>query len=142
MSLGGLSSFGEDACGHLFAASVNGGVYRIQDGALSACPTGTPNPPAAAADGLAPRAAAAGLVLLVTRPPSNKKKTAARSSLARPSCESFRGLVREPAPLGRGRKSVTPSRRWLACHHRQGAAIEHASRGRLTDLNPEEIETS
>jgi glucose/arabinose dehydrogenase len=45
MSLGGLSSFGEDACAHVFAASVSsGGVYRIQDGALSPCPTGTPGP--------------------------------------------------------------------------------------------------
>ena len=52
MSVSGLSSFGEDACGHLFAASVSGGVYRIQDGALSPCPTGTPNPPAAADCGL------------------------------------------------------------------------------------------
>src|SRR3954447_762667 len=48
LSLGGLSSFGEDACAHLLATSVNGGVFRIQDGALSPCPSGTPNPPASA----------------------------------------------------------------------------------------------
>jgi glucose/arabinose dehydrogenase len=57
MSLPGLSSFGEDACGHLFAASVGGGgVYRIQDGALSPCPSGTPSPPATAGCGLSTKA--------------------------------------------------------------------------------------
>jgi glucose/arabinose dehydrogenase len=50
MSLAGLGSFGEDACAHVFATSVSdGGVYRIQDGAPSPCPAGTPGPPAAAA---------------------------------------------------------------------------------------------
>jgi hypothetical protein len=33
----GLSSFGEDACGHIYAASLVGPVYRIQDGAVSPC---------------------------------------------------------------------------------------------------------
>jgi glucose/arabinose dehydrogenase len=56
MSLSGLSSFGEDACGHLFAASISGGVYRIQDGAVSPCPSGVANPPAAASCGLRSRA--------------------------------------------------------------------------------------
>jgi hypothetical protein len=36
----GLSSFGEDACGHIFAASINGPVYRLQDGAVSPCSLG------------------------------------------------------------------------------------------------------
>jgi hypothetical protein len=31
----GLSSFGQDACGHIYAASLTGPVYRIQDAALS-----------------------------------------------------------------------------------------------------------
>jgi glucose/arabinose dehydrogenase len=39
-----LSSFGEDACGRLYAASLDGPVYRIQDGAATPCnfraPTG------------------------------------------------------------------------------------------------------
>ena len=44
-----LSSFGEDACGRLYAASVNGAVYRIQDGAPTPCtfpppPAGRPAP--------------------------------------------------------------------------------------------------
>jgi glucose/arabinose dehydrogenase len=40
LSVSGLSSFGEDACGHLFAASLSGPVYRIQDGPLAGCPAG------------------------------------------------------------------------------------------------------
>jgi Glucose / Sorbosone dehydrogenase len=32
-----LSSFGEDSCGHVYAASLEGHVYRIQDGAVSPC---------------------------------------------------------------------------------------------------------
>jgi hypothetical protein len=32
-----LSSFGEDACGHIYAASLTGPVYRLQDGAVSPC---------------------------------------------------------------------------------------------------------
>jgi Glucose / Sorbosone dehydrogenase len=32
-----LTSFGQDACGHIYAASLDGPVYRLQDGALSAC---------------------------------------------------------------------------------------------------------
>jgi glucose/arabinose dehydrogenase len=56
MSLSGLSSFGEDACGHLFAASASGGVYRIQDGAVSPCPSGIANPPASPGCGLSAKA--------------------------------------------------------------------------------------
>jgi glucose/arabinose dehydrogenase len=56
MNLSGLSSFGEDACGHLFAASISGGVYRIQDGAVSPCPTGIANPPASTECGLSTKA--------------------------------------------------------------------------------------
>jgi hypothetical protein len=42
----GPTSFGEDACGRIYVASINGPVYRIQDGAPSACPPGqTPAPP-------------------------------------------------------------------------------------------------
>jgi len=39
------TSFGEDSCGRLYVASHAGPVYRIQDGAPSACPVGPPPPP-------------------------------------------------------------------------------------------------
>jgi hypothetical protein len=37
------SSFGEDGCGHVYVASLDGPVSRIQDGAVSPC--GAPPPP-------------------------------------------------------------------------------------------------
>ncbi|MEO8687069.1 MAG: PQQ-dependent sugar dehydrogenase [Solirubrobacteraceae bacterium] len=46
-----LASFGEDACGHVYVVSIDGGsVDRIQDGAVGACvlrpgPAAIPNPP-------------------------------------------------------------------------------------------------
>ncbi|MDA0139191.1 PQQ-dependent sugar dehydrogenase [Solirubrobacter deserti] len=40
-----LSSFGEDMCGRLFVVSLSGPVYRLVDGAPSACPA-PPVPPA------------------------------------------------------------------------------------------------
>jgi hypothetical protein len=41
----GLSSFGMNSCGHIFAASRGSdAVYRLQDGAPSACQTETPSP--------------------------------------------------------------------------------------------------
>jgi glucose/arabinose dehydrogenase len=33
-----LVSFGEDGCGRLYAVSINGPVYRLQDGTASPCP--------------------------------------------------------------------------------------------------------
>ena len=43
LSVAALTSFGEDACGHIYAASLNGPVYRLQDGAVSSCSfNGTP----------------------------------------------------------------------------------------------------
>jgi glucose/arabinose dehydrogenase len=46
-----LSSFGEDACGRVYAASLNGPVYRIQDGAATPCTFAAPT----GADTTAPR---------------------------------------------------------------------------------------
>jgi glucose/sorbosone dehydrogenase len=40
LSVTALSSFGEDACGHIYAASLSGPVYRLQDGAVSPCSFG------------------------------------------------------------------------------------------------------
>jgi hypothetical protein len=37
ITLPAVSSFGEDTCGHVYVASLTGGVYRIQDGAVSPC---------------------------------------------------------------------------------------------------------
>jgi hypothetical protein len=37
LSVPSASSFGEDACGRIYAASLNGPVYRLQDGAATPC---------------------------------------------------------------------------------------------------------
>jgi Glucose / Sorbosone dehydrogenase len=37
LAISHLSSFGEDACGRIYAASLDGPVYRLQDGATSPC---------------------------------------------------------------------------------------------------------
>jgi hypothetical protein len=38
LTVAGLSSFGEDSCGHLYAASLNGPVYRLDGDSFSPCP--------------------------------------------------------------------------------------------------------
>ena len=49
LRVNGLASFGEDSCGHIYVASMGSdAVYRIQDGAPSAC-GGAPAPADAAA---------------------------------------------------------------------------------------------
>jgi glucose/sorbosone dehydrogenase len=57
LAVGAASSFGEDACGHVYVTSLAGPVYRIQDGPPSPCsttslPTALPTP---AADRTKPR---------------------------------------------------------------------------------------
>ena len=45
LPVGAPSSFGEDGCGHVYVASLNGPVSRLQDGAVSPC-VAPPPPPA------------------------------------------------------------------------------------------------
>ena len=40
-----LAAFGEDACGHVYVASYNGPVFRIEDGALGPCVPAAPTTP-------------------------------------------------------------------------------------------------
>ena len=42
LTVSSLTSFGEDACGRVYAASLAGPVYRIQEGAGSSCAPGAP----------------------------------------------------------------------------------------------------
>ena len=44
MPISALSSFGEDACGRIYAASLSGPVYRVQDGAPTPCTFPAPAP--------------------------------------------------------------------------------------------------
>jgi hypothetical protein len=50
LSVSGLSSFGQDACGRILAVSLNGPVYRIADGALTPCSSSAAPPPGGATD--------------------------------------------------------------------------------------------
>jgi Glucose / Sorbosone dehydrogenase len=43
LQVSGLSSFGEDRCGRLYAASLTGPVYRIQEGAPTPCAVAAPD---------------------------------------------------------------------------------------------------
>jgi hypothetical protein len=44
LSVSGLSSFGQDACGRILVVSLKGPVYRLVDGAPSTCGAGSPLP--------------------------------------------------------------------------------------------------
>jgi glucose/arabinose dehydrogenase len=48
LTVAGLSSFGEDSCGHVYATSLSGPVYRIDGDSFSPCPEPPPGggPPA------------------------------------------------------------------------------------------------
>src|SRR4051812_16541449 len=50
LTVAGLSSFGEDSCGHLYATSLGGPVYRIDGDSFSPCP----EPPAGGGGGGTP----------------------------------------------------------------------------------------
>ena len=50
LSVNSLSSFGEDACGRILVVSLAGPVYRLVDGAPSACTSSAPGPAAPPAD--------------------------------------------------------------------------------------------
>jgi Glucose / Sorbosone dehydrogenase len=45
LRLAGPSSFGEDGCGHLYVAALDGPVFRIHDGPADPCPGPTGPPP-------------------------------------------------------------------------------------------------
>jgi hypothetical protein len=63
-----LTSFGEDACGRIYAASHAGPVYRIQDGAPSPCVVPVPGTTPA------PDVAAPNVAVRILRPPIKKRR--------------------------------------------------------------------
>jgi glucose/arabinose dehydrogenase len=62
-----LTSFGEDACGRIYAASHDGPVYRIQDGAPTPCTFPAPVSPL-------PDTAAPSLAVRILRPPVKRRR--------------------------------------------------------------------
>ena len=69
MPISALSSFGEDACGRIYAASLSGPVYRVQDGAPTPCTYPAPAPVSTAVDTVAP-----GLRVRLLRPALNRRR--------------------------------------------------------------------
>jgi hypothetical protein len=68
LAVDGLSSFGEDSCGHLYATSLSGPVYRIDGDSFSPCPEPPPGgggttPPPGGAGGTPPDTAPPALTL-------------------------------------------------------------------------------
>lgn len=107
LSVENLSSFGEDACGRLFVVSLSGPVYRLVDGALSACDLGSP--PATAA----PDTRACSLALRATGVRSVRRLK--RLSLALRTDEGCRATVkasiRGVAQFRSARTSLTAGQR-------------------------------
>ena len=81
LTLPGISSFGEDSCGHLYAASINGTVVRVHDGPVEPCPE--PAPP----DTTAP-------ALSVTRAKS-QRLIARKAVYVEAACDELCGLATE-----------------------------------------------
>ena len=69
MPISALSSFGEDACGRIYAVSLSGPVYRVQDGAPTPCTYPPPAPVSTAVDTVAP-----GLRVRLLRPALNRRR--------------------------------------------------------------------
>ena len=69
MPISALSSFGEDACGRIYAASLSGPVYRVQDGAPTPCTFPAPAPVATVVDTVAP-----GLRVRLLRPALDRRR--------------------------------------------------------------------
>ena len=81
LSLPGLSSFGEDSCGHVYAASINGTVVRVHDGPIEPCPE--PAPP----DTTAPQ--------LVVERAKSQRLLARKAVYVQVRCDELCGLATE-----------------------------------------------
>ena len=72
------TSFGEDACGRIYVASLNGPVHRIEDGAATPCSV---DPPVAGTDPGTPAPAPPGAAVVDARKPSLRVGVRGRRSL-------------------------------------------------------------
>jgi len=111
-----LSSFGEDACGEVYATSLNGPVYRLTSGASNGCPGTVPapgagTPPAGSpVDGGAPSGAAPDRTAPTVRLTALRRQHARRSVRVTLTCDErctatvrARGLDR---PAGRLQRTL------------------------------------
>ena len=106
------SSFGEDGCGRVYVASLDGPVYRIQDGAASPCAGGPgPGPPVVpAADATAPglRVTVEGLRSAVRR-----RQLRLRVRCTEACRVTAGGRLRGAGPLRTARRSLAAERRTI-----------------------------
>jgi Glucose / Sorbosone dehydrogenase/PASTA domain len=133
LSVSSLYSFGEDACGRVYAASGSGPVYRLQPSGVASAPTCTPGapapgppPPPAPPPPASPPPPAAGLV---ARPGCRvprvvgRRLPSARTRIRRAHCRV--GLVRY-------KRSTRVRGRVLTQAPRPGARRPRGTRVRLT----------
>ena len=101
-----LGSFGEDACGHVYVVSIDGGVVqRIQDGAPGACVL-KPAPPA-----LPPLGGAAAAGAVVRPAPTAPRRACGSGSRARAASAAARGRGSRSPPARLPRHHPRPPRR-------------------------------
>jgi glucose/arabinose dehydrogenase len=116
--IGALNSFGEDACGRLYAVSGNGPVYRLVGPGGALCPTS--NPPRA----LSP--SSVGIRAITKRVLRNRR--ALITAWVSP-CTGRRG---QPLTLWRGRKKIGTRHLDRVCSARFRPRITRRSRFRAT----------
>jgi hypothetical protein len=116
LAISRLSSFGEDACARIYAASLNGPVYRIEDGAASPCPFAAPGP-APTSTSMPVDATAPGLRVKLLRPALRNR----RLRLALRCDEPCRAAI--SARL-RGVRRLTTRHRSLAANERTVVALK------------------
>ncbi len=142
LTVGEPSSFGEDACGRLYVASGEGGVYRFTGAIPRACP-----PAPAAGPGPGPVTAPTGQELAIER-----KREALRLDLhARPLGAGVRiaveavpcaGQAGDRVQLNRGGKRFSAKRLNDSCVARFFVRVEGAATFRALLLGSEEIRSS
>jgi hypothetical protein len=108
LQVSGLSSLGEDACGRLYAASLNGPVYRLQDGAPSPCDVPAPGSNPALADTTAP-----GVRVRILRPALNRRRLRLAVRCNEPCRAAIGTRLRRVRRLATRRRSLAAGRRTI-----------------------------
>ena len=106
MPISRLSSFGEDACGRLYAASLEGPVYRIQDGTPTPCSYAPPRAPATPADAAAP-----GLKVRILRPRLGRRRLRVAIRCSEPCRAAVATRLKRVKRLSTRRRSLAANKR-------------------------------
>lgn len=117
--IGALNSFGEDACGRLYAVSGNGPVYRLVGPGGALCPSSTPPPPVLAPSRVGIR-------------PITKRVLRNRRALITAWVSPCGGRRGQPLTLWRGRKRIGTRHLDRVCSARFRPRINRRSGFRAT----------